>query len=194
MVKNLFRTLYMGYLRKKQKIHLINLSKPCSIHPTVKFAFQEKLTIGKYVKIMNDCFINAEGGITIGEGTGLAQFTTILSSHHKYKGIDILPFTWEEELKPVVIGKGCWIGHGVTICPGVNIGDGAVVSMGAVVTRNVAPGHVVGGNPAMVISDRNKHMNIAEIVSKGNYIFKEMLEDNRTRATHKNVIDHNIIK
>jgi len=175
-------------------IQLINLSTPCSIHPSVKFAFHRRLTIGKYVKIMNDCIINAEGGITIGEGTGIAQNTVILSSHHKYKGIDILPFTWEEELKPVVIGKGCWIGHAVTICPGVTIGDGAVVSMGAVVTKNVAPGHVVGGNPARIISDRNTHMNIAEIVNKGNFIFKEMLENNKIRATRNKVADYNIIK
>jgi len=43
------------------------------------------------------------------------------------------------------------LGSNVVIYPGVTIGAGAIVSAGAVVTRDVAPGVVVGGNPAKVI-------------------------------------------
>lgn len=38
--------------------------------------------------------------------------------------------------------------------PGVHIGDGAIVAANATVTKNVAPYHIVGGNPAGVIRQR----------------------------------------
>lgn len=52
------------------------------------------------------------------------------------------------------------------ICPGVRIGSGAVVAMGAVVTKDVASGHVVGGNPARKLSERDAEM-IDERVAAG---------------------------
>ena len=48
----------------------------------------------------------------------------------------------------VRIGDGVLVGIGSVLLPGVRIGDGAVVGAGAVVIRDVAPGAVVGGNPA----------------------------------------------
>ena len=37
--------------------------------------------------------------------------------------------------------------------PGVTIGENAVVAAGAVVTKDVAPGTIVGGNPAKFITN-----------------------------------------
>ncbi len=194
MIQSLYRWLYTKYNRKKQRLHLVNLSKPCYLHPSVRFTYHNKLTIGRYTKIMNECYFNAEGGITIGDGTMIANKTVILSSHHRYKGVDILPFSLEDELKPVIIGKGCWIGYGVMICPGVNIGDGCVVAMGAVVTRNVESGEVVGGNPARVIGNRNDDINIQQLVNDDQFLVKKMLAENLRRANTKEASDLNYIK
>ena len=38
--------------------------------------------------------------------------------------------------------------------PGVKIGDGAIIAAYSVVTKDVAPYHVVGGNPARFIKKR----------------------------------------
>ncbi len=195
MFKNLFKKFIASYHRKKQQLHLINWSRPAYIHYTVKFYFHKNITIGKYTKLMPYCHFDGEGGLTIGDGTMIGQKTVILSSHHKYKGIDYLPFSLEDEKKPVVLGKGCWIGYGVMICPGVTIGDGAVVAMGSVVTKNVAAGQVVGGNPARVIGDRNESMNIAEIVGQEKFILKKMLEESLVRRQKRaNITDYNLLK
>ncbi|MEJ5863060.1 acyltransferase [Pseudomonas farsensis] len=44
-----------------------------------------------------------------------------------------------------------FIGHGAIVMPRVTIGPNAIVAAGAVVTKDVAPGTVVGGNPAKFI-------------------------------------------
>jgi acetyltransferase-like isoleucine patch superfamily enzyme len=48
------------------------------------------------------------------------------------------------------IGPGAQIGVNVTILPHVRIGAGAMVGAGSVVTRDLAPGVVAFGNPAVV--------------------------------------------
>lgn len=54
----------------------------------------------------------------------------------------------------VVIGNDVWIGSGVTIMSGITIGDGAVLAANACVVKDVAPYHIVGGNPAKSIKQR----------------------------------------
>ena len=51
----------------------------------------------------------------------------------------------------VVIRKDVRVGAGALILSGVTIGEGSVVAAGAVVDRDVPPGVVVAGNPAMPI-------------------------------------------
>jgi acetyltransferase-like isoleucine patch superfamily enzyme len=55
----------------------------------------------------------------------------------------------------VRIEDGVMLGVGAIIMPGVCIGAGATVAAGAVVTKDVAPGDVVAGNPARLLSNSN---------------------------------------
>ena len=59
----------------------------------------------------------------------------------------------KENLEGPTIGEGAKIGANATILPGVRIGENALVGAGAVVTKDVAPGTVVAGNPAVVINE-----------------------------------------
>lgn len=53
-----------------------------------------------------------------------------------------------------IIGDRVWISPGAAVLGGVTIGDDAVIGAGSVVLRDVAPGSVVAGIPARVISNR----------------------------------------
>jgi acetyltransferase-like isoleucine patch superfamily enzyme len=53
--------------------------------------------------------------------------------------------------KPVFIDDDVWIGIGAIVLKGVQIGRGATVAAGAVVSRNVPPGSIVVGNPAVIL-------------------------------------------
>ncbi len=55
----------------------------------------------------------------------------------------------EDGVAPIVIGDDVWLAHGVTLAPGVTIGAGSVVSAGSVVRRDVPPGSLASGDPAV---------------------------------------------
>lgn len=80
------------------------------------------------------------GSIVIGPET-LIAFKTFISSVDIESG----------EVRPVRIGRRCFIGGGATILPGVHIGDESVIGAGAVVMEDVPPRSIVAGNPARVI-------------------------------------------
>jgi len=194
MLKKIAGYFYISYLRKKQRLHEMQIQKPIFIHHTATFNFRENIKIGKYCRIGDQCHLDGEGGIEIGNGSILAPKVVILSSSHDYKKSELLPYGIEDKKIAVVIGSGCWIGWGAMICPGVIIGDGAVVAMGSVVTKNVGTGQVVGGNPAKVINERNADINIAEMVSAEKFFLKEVLEKNLVREGRKTRIKDNLIE
>jgi acetyltransferase-like isoleucine patch superfamily enzyme len=81
------------------------------------------------------------GGIVIGEAT-LVAFKTLLIARDE-----------TGRVRPIRIGRNCFIGGGATILPGVSIGDGSIVGAGAVVFTDVPPACAVGGNPAKIIRE-----------------------------------------
>ena len=54
---------------------------------------------------------------------------------------------------PVIIEDEVWIGFNATILKGVKIGKGAIIQPGSVVVKDVLPGQIVAGNPAIPVND-----------------------------------------
>ena len=167
------------YLKKKVKLH----RRSQIVHP-------KNLNIGEYVYIGPHCFINAEGGISIGCGTIIAPDVVILSSTHSYNTGQLMPYDIYDEHRPVTIGKGVWIGYRAMICPGVTISDGAVLAMGAVVTKSVAEGAVVGGNPAKDISHREGNEFI-ELIAQQQFLQKKYFLGDRPKEPLPTPMIHN---
>ncbi len=93
--------------------------------------------------------INAETGITIGEGSELSWDVELLDTD--FHDVVRPDGTKHPRSAPIVIGRHVLIGAGATVLKGVTIGDGAIVAARAVVVKDVPPGAIVGGNPAQVI-------------------------------------------
>lgn len=55
------------------------------------------------------------------------------------------------EVRPIRIGRRCFIGGGSIITPGVTVGDESIVAAGSVVFDDVPPRSIVAGNPARVL-------------------------------------------
>jgi acetyltransferase-like isoleucine patch superfamily enzyme len=111
----------------------------------------EELRVGFNVSIHDFCYLDAIGGIEIGNNVSIAHSCSLISFNH----------TWDDAtspikynpvvLKPVVIEDDVWIGCGVRIMPGVTIGNRSVLAAGSVVTKDVPAGTLVSGVPARVI-------------------------------------------
>lgn len=88
--------------------------------------------------------------VRIGNSVGLSDCTLIghdgvvlLIEHRFGKHLDSVGF--------IDIKDNCFIGHGAIVMPRVTIGPESIVAAGAVVTKDVPPGTVYGGNPAVFI-------------------------------------------
>lgn len=111
-----------------------------------------RLSIGDRTRIGRFCQISCVGEIVIGEDVLISDQVQIGDTFHEYKDVS-LPSTKQPMARPrtVEIGSGSLLSVGCVILPGVRVGAGAYVREGSVVTRDVAPGRVVGGNPAAII-------------------------------------------
>lgn len=137
-----------------QKILRINSDCCFSKHFTSKILNSKMLIFDKksYKTLKSffgsgGCYFNAANGIHIGTGTFWAVNVVIVSETYNYnKG-----FSAKEVVKPVVIGKNCWLGANVVIMPEVELGDNVIVGAGSIVTKSFPSNCVIAGNPAKVI-------------------------------------------
>lgn len=107
-------------------------------------------SVGDSVRINLGCNITDPTLVRIGNNMTLSDCT--LLGHDGV--IRILNTRFDKKLDavgPIDIRDNCFIGHGAIVMPRVTIGPDSIVAAGAVVTKDVAPGMVVGGNPAKVI-------------------------------------------
>jgi acetyltransferase-like isoleucine patch superfamily enzyme len=112
-------------------------------------------SIGEDVYIADDLIVVEElserGNITIGDRVSIAPRVTLVTSSHpnhsRTRGFAPVA------AGPIVIENDAWLGAGCVILPGVRIGRGAVVGANSVVVHDVAPLHVVAGQPARTVRE-----------------------------------------
>ena len=107
-----------------------------------------EIILGDRVVLSTGVHMVAYAGISIGKGTMIGEYTSIRDANHTREAGYTLRDS-QHVAKAIYIGNQVWIGRGVAILSGVTIGDGATVGANAVVTRDVAPGTVVAGVPAI---------------------------------------------
>jgi acetyltransferase-like isoleucine patch superfamily enzyme len=134
-----------------------NLAKSCGdvvyIGPHSEIRKWKNLVLGSNISINRGAYIDAEGGVTIGNNVSIAHGSSILSSNHQWSD-DKLPIRDNSEKNaPVYISDNVWIGCGCRIMAGVTIEKRTIVAAGAVVTKDVTEGTLVGGVPARFIKD-----------------------------------------
>jgi len=130
-------------------------SGKCHIYPRV-FIGSGPLVIGDGVAINRECFLDATGGIWIGDNSRLGPRVTVITVSHTVGGTEATRTrrTKEDEvISGVRIGDNVWIGAGSTLLPGVSIGNGSVVAAGSVVNRDCPPNGLYAGVPAKRIRD-----------------------------------------
>lgn len=125
----------------------------CVMYGLPKVYSRKKLIFGKKVHINDNIFINAIGGVIIGDYSIISHGVSIISTKNDIKN-------WPTRDKKVdihineriVIGKNVWLCANVTVCSGVEIADNCVVAAGSVVTNSLKEKNsLYGGVPAKFI-------------------------------------------
>ncbi len=109
--------------------------------------YPENLSVGNRVSFNHGVFIDARGGVRIGNDTRLSPYAVLESGFLRRENTTRL-----HDSRPIVIGNNVWVATGAIILAGVTIGDNAIVAAGAVVTRDVPPNTLVRGVPARIVS------------------------------------------
>jgi len=124
------------------------------IGENVRIKHRENLVMGDGVCINDDAWINAVGGVTIGNNVLIGPKVVVHSANHKFSDAEKPISEQGHTLKAVTIEDDVWIGASSVILAGVTIGKGAVVGAGSIVNKNVEAYSIVVGNPVRVIGRR----------------------------------------
>ncbi|KAF4973004.1 hypothetical protein FSARC_581 [Fusarium sarcochroum] len=116
--------------------------------------YGQNISIGDNAIFRSNCIINNVGMVSIGArcviGPNVKIITESVNVDHRTRAGDgvLIPGI------PITIEEDCIILGGATICPGVTVGRKSTVEYGSVICKDVPPYTVVGGNPAVVLSNK----------------------------------------
>ena len=130
-------------------------------------ALEGKLEIGPKVHIAVGAVIQAHGGVTIGEGMGIASGSMVYSLSHHYRNPkdrddDTLFFFGpmvDKDLQSmvmghVVLGKGSAMGLNSVVLPASVLNEWTWLASGGVFGGSSPRGAILAGNPAKVVKMR----------------------------------------
>lgn len=113
-----------------------------------RFNYGHMIEIGDNVSWNAGCYIDAKGGVKMGDFAMLTEYVKIFThSHSEWNHL-------ERVYSPVEIGPYAKVYTNATILPGVILGKGAIVATGAIVTKSVDEFTLVGGIPAKPMRKR----------------------------------------
>ncbi len=149
-----------------------------TIHHHALISGRKPVVMGHNVWIGQNCVINSEDRLTIGNHVGVGAYSSIYT--HGYFG-DLLEGCQVFKVAPVMIEDDAWILGGYNVVsPGVTIGAKALVLTGSNVTRSVPANHAVAGSPAKDVTDKlvpYRDVSVKEKYEKIAQFLQEYVED-----------------
>lgn len=145
---DLLRARYLAPRMKKA-------GRKLRVQPGSRFRSIENLEVGDHVTIGFDNFLQAKGGLTLGNNVLFAPGVKIWTTNHNVNDPDVPVRSQGHTNAPVVIEDDVFVASNAFILPGTTLSRGCIVSAGAVVSGKVyRPFSILGGNPARVIGYR----------------------------------------
>jgi acetyltransferase-like isoleucine patch superfamily enzyme len=119
--------------------------------PRVTVKNWQGLSLGSNVSIHNDCYLDAIGGLSIGDDVSIAHMVSLVSFEHSW-GDTSLPIRENPvDCKPISIAGDVWIGAGARVLAGAQVGQRVVIAANAVVKGHTGSGVLLAGVPARVV-------------------------------------------
>lgn len=188
----------LRYLRIKFQ----ELSESFKYNPyTIAEKFRKQgAKIGKHCTIQIDYLASEPYLIEIGDNVAIAPGAAFIT----HDGASVIfrdEFPTLRHFGKIIIEDNCFIGSGSIITAGVRIGKGSIVGPMSVVIRDVKPGSMVIGNPAIQVSTVEKYKERClkewkrQGLDKFNYLFEgkdkfEVQEIMMSREFREKLKDH----
>lgn len=119
------------------------------IKPGVRVKFPWRLSIGDYVWIGENAWLDNLALIKIASHVCISQDVYLCTGNHDWSHPDFQLIT-----APIEIEQGSWIAARAVIGPGVTVGKGAVLGLGSVTGRSLQSMTIYAGNPAQPLKQR----------------------------------------
>ena len=126
-----------------------SLGKGVVIKPNVNIKYPWKLSLGNYVWIGEQVWIDNLDNVTVGNHVCISQGAILICGSHDYKkpSFDLIT-------KEIILNDGVWIGTKSIILPGVVAESHAILSAGSVMSKNLENYTIYRGNPAKKVGLR----------------------------------------
>lgn len=119
------------------------------LKPGVLIKFPWRLSVGDYVWLGENLWIDNLAQVTIGSNVCLSQGVYLCTGNHSWSHPNFELIT-----EPITIEDGSWIAARAVIGPGVTVKKGAVLGLGAVTGKSLEAMTIYVGNPAQAIKER----------------------------------------
>jgi len=144
------------YLRRKWYSRLFKgCGENLRILPGTIILHPEMIECGDNVSFGVYNYVQAAGGVVIGDDVMMGPYVKIWTQNHNYDKTDVPVHQQGYKYKRVVIGDDVWIGANAFIMPGTELGDKVIVSANSVVSAKKYPDwSILAGYPARKIGVR----------------------------------------
>lgn len=119
------------------------------IKPNVQVKFPWQLTVGDYVWLGENVWLDNVAPIILESHVCLSQGVYLCTGNHDWSQP-----SFQLIAAGIHIQQGSWIAAQAVIGPGVTVGRGAVLCLGSVTGRSLQPMTIYAGNPAQPIKKR----------------------------------------
>lgn len=119
------------------------------IKPKVNIKYPWLLTVGDYVWIGEQVWIDSLAEVFIGNNACLSQGAMLLTGNHDYTRS-----TFDLRVDKITLEDGVWIGAKSVVCPNVTCHSHAVLAVNSVAVKDLKSYGIYQGNPAQWIRER----------------------------------------
>lgn len=119
------------------------------IKPSVNIKYPWRLFLGNNVWIGENVWIDNLADVYIGDNVCISQGGMLLCGNHDYRSE-----AFDLKTAMITLEEGVWVCARATVCPGVVMHTHSVLGVGSVATKDVPPGMVCAGMPAVPVRVR----------------------------------------
>lgn len=131
------------------KLFGARLGSGCRVHGSARIWLPSNLELGDNVLIGPGAQLYNQGRIVIGNDSIVSQRAHLCASTH-----DLSDPHFQLVLRPVTLGRNCWIAAEAFVGPGVTMGNNSVLAARGVLFDDAEEGQVYRGNPAVKVKAR----------------------------------------